>query len=37
MRDRKRESTYTVVGKSATGNKQTNKIVFFVWWYSQPR
>ena len=31
--DRKRKSTHTVAGKSAMTNKQTNKIVFFVWWW----
>ena len=35
MRDRKRENTHTITGKNVTANKQTNKIVFFVWWHSQ--
>ena len=29
MRDRKREGTQTIVGKGATADRQTNKIVFF--------
>ena len=30
MRERERESTHTVIGKKSH-DKQTNKIVFFVW------
>ena len=30
---RGRERTPTLVDKNATVSKQTNKIIFFVWWW----
>ena len=31
MRNKKRESTHIITGRKSH-NKQTNKIIFFVWW-----